>query len=104
MSHDAETAWIGRANEVRRVLKKNGADLTASEKAGVTKVQVSFANHVVDSQANTNTVTYSAGVVSIRFGRISGIKPGTYNVRLVVFDATAGEGYNWGEFILHVMS
>ena len=103
MSHDIETAWIGRANEVRRALTKGGAELSSDEKNAVSKVEARFSRFSADTAANPTIISYSGGVVSIRFGRIPGVEPGTHRVTLVVFDPIAAEGYNWGFFTVNVM-
>jgi len=103
MSNDIETAWIGRANEVRRELTKNGAELSSAEKTSVSKVEVRVSRFTVDTATKPEVVSYANGVVSIRFGRISGLEPGTHRVTLIAFDPTAPEGYNWGFFTVNVM-
>jgi len=103
MSNDIETAWVGRANEVRRVLTKNGAELSSDEKTAVSKVEVRLSQTAVDTNSDPNVVSYDNGIVSIRFGRISGIEAGTHRATLVVYDSNTPDGYNWGFFTVNVM-
>ena len=92
-----EFIFIGRDNETRRTLTAVPA-LTDDQKAAVTRVQIVIGDVCLDTDNAAHPISYSDGVVSAQIGLASGLVPGFYTARLVVFDAANPNGKAWGEF------
>jgi len=100
MSRDTETAYIGRANTIKRVLRRQGVDLSEDDRAAVTRVTANFGAFCLDTDVVADPIEYDseAGTVAMQIGLVEGIAVGRYDLILTVFDAATPEGFAWGGF------
>ena len=105
MSRDTETAYIGRANTIKRVLQKQGAVLTEAERLAITRVQAKWGTWCIDTDVGADPIEYdsSDGAVRMQIGLVPGLTVGRYDLTLTCFDAATPEGFAWGGFRLTVV-
>jgi len=103
MSRNTETAYIGRANSIKRVLQRAGEALDESSRLAITRVTAKFGTYCIDTDVGADPIEYDSatGTVSMQIGLVTGIVEGQYNLKLTAFDAATPEGFAWGN--VHVL-
>lgn len=99
-----ETIYLGRDNEVRRVLTANGQPLSAQQQAAVTRVVVRVGDVCLDTDVAMDPIEYVDGVVTLKLGLSEELKPGMCNARLTVYDQANPNGLAFGDFALQVVA
>lgn len=105
MARDTETAFVGRANTIKRVLRRQGSDLGDDDRLAVTRVTANFGAYCLDTDVGADPITYDSdtGAVAMQIGLVPNIEPGRYDLTLTVFDAETPEGFAWGSFRVSVV-
>ena len=95
-----EVVWLGHDNTIDLVLKADGVALTNDEMDAITKITASFGSVLLSSTNQANDpirwrqTGYDTGEIRISAGGES-IASNTYDVYLVVYDATNTDGVVW---------
>lgn len=100
-----EIVYKARDNTIDLLLKADGSavDLTP-----VTKVWLDLNNDtIIKSEADPDafdwTTEGSSGILKLKLGGLAALTTGqTYEIDLIVFDASNVDGINWGKFSIEV--
>lgn len=102
MTIEREAAYVGRENRIRRTLRINGAELTQDQRDAVTRVVATWGSIALDTDVQSDPISYIDGVVELQPGLATGIAEGEFDVKLTVFDAVSVQGRAWGHFVMDV--
>jgi hypothetical protein len=93
---DREVLWIGRDNTIDVLLKTNGVAQDLSE---VTHMALVFSGVTFTSVGRSTWFDWASGTtgqLSLALGGVTGVSPGVYDVRLIVYDVSNPDGVMWG--------
>ena len=101
-----DKVYLGHSNTNNFILKSNN---TAVDLSGVVKMTLTFKDSALESTNTTASITwnqagYDTGEVRLHLGSHATLAAGTYEVPLIVYEATDAIGKVWGNIPLHVMT
>lgn len=88
-----EIVFLGRDNPIVRELLQDGQP---PEPGAITRVQARIGDVCLSSDEDEE-ITLAQNVVTLRLGNV-GLAPGTYQCKLIVYDAQHPNGLAWDAF------